>query len=287
MSCSNRMRTFVIALVGVVLMLSAPEPAEAQRDFEPLFDKFAVTAELSWVGMKTSIGLYEDELGVGGVLNFEDDLDLGGQQTIPSLDFEWQIAKRHRLAVRWQDLSRDSNAQALTDIEWGDEVIPIDADITLAFDTTQFFIDYTYYPWVKERWAAGFGIGLRFMDLKTTLAWRLDSGDVEEGTQEADVTAPLPYLYFDYRRLLSDHWRMNLGVGWLDITIGDISGGQWIGKAGIEYLIGRHWAVGGAVNFATIDAEAKNIKDDLDLVNLRATIDMDIWDLSIFGRIRF
>jgi len=283
---STRPRLFIFGFVcAAVLAVSAP--AEAQRDFEPLFDKFNVTAELSWVGMKTSIGLYEDELDLGGVLNFEDDLDLGDQQTVPSLDFEWQIAKRHRLAVRWQDLSRDSNAQTLTDIEWGDEVIPINADITLAFDTTQLFIDYTYYPWVKERWAAGFGIGLRFMDLKTTLAWHLDSGVVEEGTQEADVTAPLPYLYFEYRRLLSDHWRMNLGVGWLDVTIGDISGGQWIGRAGIEYLLGRRWAVGGAVNFATIDAEAKNIQGDLELVNLRATIDMDIWDLSFFGRIRF
>ena len=80
---------------------------------------------------------------------------------------------------------------------------------------------------------------------------------------------------------------MILGVGVLDITLGDISGSQYIGRAGFEYLIGNRWSVGGAVNIATIDVEAKNIKDDEDLVNLRATIDMDIWDFSIFGRVRF
>ena len=59
----------------------------------------------------------------------------------------------------------------MTEIEWGDETIPIDASVTLAFDITQAFIDYTYYPWVKDRWAFGFGLGLRWMDIQATLAW--------------------------------------------------------------------------------------------------------------------
>ena len=283
----NRLRLCILGFVFFALIVVASAPAEAQRSYEPLFDKFSFKAELSWVGRSTSIGLYEDDLDLGGVLNFEDDLNLGSGQAIPSLDFEWQIGKRHKLAGRWQDMSRDSSAQALTDIEWGDETIPVNADISLSFDTTQFFIDYTYYPWVKERWALGFGLGLRWMDLSTTLAWRLDTGAVEEGTQDADVSAPLPYLYIEYRRLLSEHWRMILGAGVLDLTIGDISGSQYIGRAGFEYLIGKRWAVGVAANIATVDVEAKNIKDDEDLVNLRATIDMDIWDISLVGRVRF
>jgi len=287
MSDFGRPRSLLLAIVICALVLAVSAPAEAQRSYEPLFDKFSFKAELSWVGRTTSIGLYEDELDLGGVLNFEDDLNLGSGQAIPSLDFEWQIGKRHRLAGRWQDMSRDSSAQALTDIEWGDETIPIDAEISLAFETTQFFIDYTYYPWVKERWALGVGIGFRWLDLSTTLAWRLESGNVEGGTQDLGVSAPLPYIYFEYRRLLTEHWRMILGAGVLDLTIGDISGSQYIGRAGFEYLIGKRWSVGGAANIATTDVEAKNIKDDDDLVNLRATIDMDIWDLSIFGRVRF
>ncbi len=285
--CSySRPRSFILGFVCVALVLAVSAPAEAQRAYEPLFDKFNFKAELSAVGMKTSVGLFSVELDQGATLNFEDDLNLGDRETIPSLDFEWQIGKRHRLAGRWQALNRDSNAQALTDIDWGDETIPINADITLAFDLSQFFIDYTYYPWVKERWALGFGIGLRWMDISSTLAWTLDTGQVEEGRQNADVTAPLPYLYFEYRRLLTENWRMILGAGWLDITIGDISGSQYIGRAGIEYLIGKRWSVGGAFNMANVDVSADNIDDDgLGTLNLK--IDMDIWDISLFGRVRF
>lgn len=283
----NRPRSYVFGLIFTALLLTMAAPAEAQRSFEPLFDKFSFKAELSWVGMGTSVGLYDDELDLGGTLNFQNDLNLGDRETTPSLDFEWQIAKRHRLAGRYQGISNGSNAQALTDIEWGDETIPIDANISLAFDVTQFFIDYTYYPWVKERWALGFGIGLRWMDLSTTLAWTLDTGVVEEGRTNADVTAPLPYLYVEYRMLLTEKWRMILGAGILDLTIGDVSGSQYIARAGFEYLLGKRWAVGGAFNYAAIDVEAKNVTGDLEVANFRMTIDMDIWDLSLFGRVRF
>lgn len=283
----HRPRSIVLGFVCVALVTAVSAPAEAQRSYEPLFDKFNFKGELSWIGRTTEIGLYHEELDVGGMLNFEDDLNLGNRQAIPSLDFEWQIAKRHRLAARFQDMSRDSSAQALTDIEWGDEVIPIDANINLAFETTQLFIDYTFYPWVKERWAVGFGLGLRWLDLSTTLAWKLESGGVEEGTQDAGVSAPLPYLYFEYRRLLSDSWRMILGLGWLEVTVGDVSGGQYIGRAGFEYLLGKRWSVGAGVNLANVNASADDIKDDDGLGTLNMDIKMDIWDLSLFGRVRF
>ncbi len=101
------------------------------------------------------------------------------------------------------------------------------------------------------------------------------------------MAAPLPYLNVEYRRLLSEHWRMILTGGWLGITIGDISGSQWVGRAGIEYLIGKRWSVGGSFNIATIYIEADDIGGERRHRTLNLSVDMDIWDFSIFGRVRF
>ena len=282
---SFRSRSPVLLSLIAVVFLAAATPAEAQRDFEPLFDKFSLKLEGSWIGLKTEIGLDSETLGTGTTLNFEDDLGLSSTEAIPSIAFEWQIARKHRLAVRWQDFSRDSSAQALTEIQWGDEIIPVDANITLGFDIEQWFLDYTYYPWVKDKWAAGFGLGLRWLDLFTELRW--EEQTIGEGGDSVDASAPLPYLYFEYRRLFSERWRFIAGLGWLYVNIDGISGGQWIGKIGFEYLLGKRWAVGGGLNMATIDVDAENIQGDLELITLRATLDLDIWDLSIFGRVRF
>ncbi len=278
---------FVIGAVFVALVLAAAAPAEAQRDFEPLFDKFNFKLAGSWLALKTEIRL-DSSLGDGGgtTLNFEDDLDLGSGEIIPTLAFEWQIARKHKLGVRWQDIKRDSSAQALTEIEWGDETIPIDASVTLAFDITQAYIDYTYYPWVKERWAAGFGIGFRWMDIQTTLAWRGENID-EEGSSDVKASAPLPYLYFEYRRLFSEKWRFITGLGWLYVKIGDIEGGQLIGRAGIEYLVGKRWSFGGALNLSTINVDWEGLKDEENNSHLNGAIEMGINDFTVFARVRF
>ena len=267
---------------GIVILvaaaLAAATPAEAQRSFEPLFDKFSFRLEGSWVGLKTEIRLDSRTLGEGTTLSFEDDLDLGSNKTIPSFAFEWQIARKHRLGVRWQDVSRDSSAQALTEIQWGDETIPIDANITLAFDNTQTFIDYTYFPWVKDRWAAGFGIGFRVMDISATLAWEEEV--IGGGEDTAEGTAPLPYLYFEYRRLFSERWRFVTGLGWLYVKVGDIEGGQWIGRASIEYLLGKRWGFGAAVNLATIGVDWEGDE-------FLGRFESNINDISVFARVRF
>ena len=288
MSSRIRIQWPVVAVaIAAVTILTVATPAEAQRDFEPLFDKFNLKLEGSWVGLKTEIRLDSELLGEGTTLNFEDDLDLGPSKTIPTLAFEWQIAKKHKLGVRWQDITRDSTAQALTDIQWGDETIPINADISLGFDVTQAFIDYTYYPWVKDRWAAGFGLGLRWMDIQATLSYRGETDEDEvEGSSDVKGSAPLPYLYFEYRRLFSERWRFITGLGWLYISIDDVSGGQWIGKVGIEYLAGKRWAFGAAINVATIDVDWDAIKtEEVDVLNL--ALKMDIFDFSVFVRVRF
>jgi hypothetical protein len=279
-------KIFVIGAVFGALVFTAAAPAEAQRDFEPLFDKFNFKLEGSWVGLKTELRLDSDLTeGEGTTLNFEDDLSLGSNSTIPTLAFEWQIARKHKLGVRWQDISRDSSTQALTEIEWGDEIIPINADITLAFDITQAFIDYSYYPWVKDRWAAGFGLGLRWMDIQATLAYQDEENEIE-GSSDVKGSAPLPYLYFEYRRLFSDNWRFITGLGWLYIEIDDIKGGQWIARAGIEYLAGKRWSFGAAFNLSDIDIDWNAISTEEESI-LNLAFNMGINDFSIFARVRF
>ncbi|MCW8985963.1 MAG: hypothetical protein OQK55_11505 [Thermoanaerobaculales bacterium] len=281
---SGRCCLAIIVMLGSLAV--APKPAEAQREFEPLFDKFNFQVEGSWIDISTEIRLDSELLGRGTTLNFESELGLASSKTIPTLAFQWQIARKHRVGVRWQDISRSSNSQALTDIQWGDEVIPIDASIALGFDITQTFVDYAYYPWVKERWAAGFGLGFRWMSLQATLAWE-SSGVAGEGTSEAKGSGPLPYLYFEYRRLFSENWRFIAGLGWLQVKISDIDGGQRVGHVGIEYLAGKRWSFGVAGNLSSIDVDWKGLQTESGESLYTGAINMDINDVSVFARVRF
>ena len=275
------MRRIVSIFALLALAASAP-PASAQGVSEPLFDTFNFKFEASWVSTATTIRLDSEMLGEGTTLSFEDDLGLPDKEAVPSLSFEWQFSRRHRLGVRWQDIKRDSTTQVLEEIEWGGEIIPIEANVTLGFDIRTLSIDYTYFPWVKERWAAGFGLGFRVMDLKTTLT--VDNIELEE---QINGTAPLPYINFGYRRMLGERWRVKAEVGWLEVKIGDVKGGQYIGRLAGEYITSKRWGFGAALNYSNVDVDWANIDDPIDADTLNAKIDLDINDVSLYFRVRW
>jgi len=283
MTSHARSCLFVVLCFTVISGIALP--GSTQTRYEPLFDKFNFVVEGSWVAVDSEIRLDSPVLGRGTTIGLEGDLDLAADKTIPTLAFQWQIAKRHRVGVRWQNIDRSSSTQISEEIQWGDEIIPVNAEVKFNFDIVQTYVDYAYYPWVKEKWAGGFGLGFRWMDLKGELEWRGDSVD-EEGTAEAKGSGPLPYLYFEYRRVFDDRWRLLTGLGWLQVKIGDIDGGQWVGHVGMEYLLGNRWSFGAAVNYSTIDVDWAGIEiEEGNLVN--GSFTWDINDISVFARIRF
>jgi hypothetical protein len=123
------------------------------------------------------------------------------------------------------------------------------------------------------------------MDIQATLAWREENID-EEGSTDVKGTAPLPYLYFEYRRLFSDNWRFTTGLGWLYIEFDDVKGGQWIGRFQIEYLTDKRWGFGAAINIAQAGVDWTAIAtEEQDILDAR--VDLDINDFSVFFRVRF
>jgi len=276
------MRRFVVTTVALLTLVLSALPTAAQGVAEPLFDTFNFKFEASWVHTQTSIRLDSENLGEGTTLSFEDDLGLPDKESVPSLSFEWMVGRRHRLGVRWQDVNRDSSTQVLEEIEWGGEIIPIEADVTLGFDIRTLSIDYTYYPWVKERWAGGFGLGFRVMDLKTTLT--VEGFELEE---QIDGTVPLPYINFEYRRVFGERWRVKAQLGWLEVKIGDVKGGQYIGRLAGEYITSKRWGFGAAVNISEIDVDWKDVGDPIENDVLNARINLDINDFSLYFRVRW
>ena len=69
MQVRARRSSLVPVLVLSGLLIAAAGPAEAQRECEPLIDKFNFNGEISWVGLSTEIALFNQELETGGTLN--------------------------------------------------------------------------------------------------------------------------------------------------------------------------------------------------------------------------
>ena len=90
---------FVYGVVFVAMAFVSASPADAQREIEPLFDKFNFKLEGSWVALKTDIRLDSEVLGRGTTLSFEDDLDLDGNKTIPTVAANTPAASALQAAI--------------------------------------------------------------------------------------------------------------------------------------------------------------------------------------------
>ncbi len=76
-------------------------------------------------------------------------------------------------------------------------------------------------------------------------------------------------------------------AGWLEVKIGDVKGGQYIGRLAGEYITERRWGFGAAINFSNVDVDWDNIGASVEEGLLRAKIDLDINDFSLYFRVRW
>ena len=77
MSNRDGRAVLVLGFVTFALVFTVAAPAVAQRDYEPVLDKFNFKAEFSWVNLSTEIRLDSSLAERGATLTFEDDLGLG------------------------------------------------------------------------------------------------------------------------------------------------------------------------------------------------------------------
>lgn len=266
----------VAGCVGLLLAASAvPVPAQ---DFE-LYDTLSIALEGSWVGLGTTIRVDSKTLGKGTELDLESDLNLGDNKTIPSLSLEWRPWQRHRFGMFWKEVDRSSTAQALEEIRFEDEVIPVGAEVALGFDIAEYGVAYTYILRPRERSSFGFGGGLRVLELKTTLFARLEGQEVREWSSDAQVTGPLPFVGVEFRYMFSPRVRFQTDLGVFYVKIDDVEGAQALVRACIEHLTFDNVGFGFGIGGSTVRLEAE---DD----SWTGKANLDIFDVRVFVRIR-
>jgi len=269
-----------VVITASIVALLAPGTARAQQQEYRLFDTFSIALEGSWVVMDTIIRFDSRELGKGTELSFENDGGLASSKAIPTLSFEWQVGRRHRLGGWWMDLDRNSTQTILEEIKFGDEVFPVDAEVRFVFETAELALDYTYFLTLEERHAFGIGGGLRIV--KTTIGLAAVNLQI---TEEGDFTAPLPFIWLEYRFGISPKWRLISDLGVFYIEFGDYAGSQLVVDAFVEHLAHQRLSFGFGIRGSRVDVDVNSgspISDDF-----RGAAKMAIGSARLFVRVRF
>jgi hypothetical protein len=232
---------------------------------------FNVGAFFADQNMKTEFEVTVGEIDV--IVDFEDDLGLRDSQSVFRFAAFYEFNERHRLDLDIFDLSQNAVVTGTRDIEWGDTVFPISAELSTALDLTIYKAAYTYNLLRREKYKLGVTGGFYVADVALHLNL-LESDEEERG----DLTAPLPVLGFRGEYFISDRWRASASAEWFGVKINQYEGYLHDFLIGIDYRFGDHAAVGLGYNDVEIDVEATE-------EDLRADL---IWQYSGFiGYLRF
>ena len=153
-------KRYTLALVGGLVVALGSLPASA----DTLFGVYAGAG--SWEQS------YSGEVESGPTTaDFEDDLGLKASQQVARLTMFRNFKDRHQLDLDVFDLSQNSSKVLENEIEWGDSVFPISAEVGTALDLRIYKVAYSYYLWREPNFRLGATGGLYIADIGLRMRW--------------------------------------------------------------------------------------------------------------------
>lgn len=218
--------------------------------------------------------------GIGTEIDFEKELGLDSDLNLLTVGLEWLPLERHQFRVAYFRTGR-SGSESLLDreIEWGDQVYPVGAEISGEFTSTYIELDWTWWLFKGDRGGFGPTLGVMYLDLSAGLAAHFHIGSLDlRFSREASATAPIPSIGVEGRGAIL---RSLFVLGYVrflpDVTIGNISGDALQFNAALEWMPLEHAGLGVAYHGFGIDAE-------IDDSSYNGALNLDTDGFQLYGR---
>lgn len=271
-------RLFVFVLIWGFLIPSIGKADEWINSGEERF-YFAGGVFLPAIDTKTRID--NANLGIGDVIDLKDDLGLDDTQTTFYGSSYWRFFPRHRIGVGYFRFKDETIATVQRDLQIGDEIYPLGANVSSDFKFEIFPIHYSYSFIKREKVEFSGTIGLHWYQINFGLA-----GSTSLGNQDIDAEvsieekAPLPLLGLEFNYNFTHKWTAGIHGEVFSMDSGDFSGNLVNLSARTEYWLSNHLGTGLAVNFFRLDVDVKS--DDW-----RGAYKYKYWGPQIYLTVRF
>jgi len=246
-----------VGLVALLFLSCAGTPLAWADVGDPDSPWKRLTLKAGWYYpiQDTNVGLDgQGPLGLGTVINLEDDLSLDEDLSSYRIDAKWRFFDRHALNFSYFDLSRDSTTtlnKTITIPTTPPTVFPINASIDSLWDWKVYAASYTWSFLQTNKYEVGLDIGLYVADIALGIRTN-PNGLVSE--LEA-VTAPLPVLGLTGGYAFTQKLVLRSNVGGFYLAIDDFEGYVINFDLDLEYNAWKYMGFGIGYNFCTLDLD--------------------------------
>lgn len=234
----------------VIALVSAAANAQSEIPVHPaLTDKFYIGAGVFFPKTTTQAQLTSKATGIGASVDFEDTLDMERSKVVPSFFGRWRINNRWRVEAEYFEMNRSSERVIDRQIEWGDQVFPVNTQIESKFNFSDFRVSAGYSFFRTTDKELGVGLGLHMASYDVRLNTPTGGGDGE------DVLAPLPVLSVYGQFALTDRWAVGARLDRFSLKYDKFDGGLTALGLDLLYQPFRHVGFGLSYRSLFIRAE--------------------------------
>jgi len=236
------------------------QEAESQAEPEPnqLYQRFRIDVGAFASFFNTSLRADSEVLpGDGTEIDLEDDL---GFET-KKVDFRTtgyvRLGRRHRISFGYFGLSRNSNVVLDEEIEFGDEIFPVDAVVDADFKTSFALLGYSFSFLAHDKVEVGVGLGLAAMFTKTGIqvVGSVGDEDIDEIEERSSVTFPVATLGLNANWAPLSRMIVRGSIGGLYVKVSSITAAVGNAEVGAEYFFTRGVGVGAGIVYTKLGVE--------------------------------
>ena len=172
----------------------------------------------------------------------------------------WRFKPRHHLRFLYTDYSQTDGARIDKEIQWGDELIPVNSDVTgrLGFEIVELAYEYTVLTRPNYELAAS--LGVHYTALSAELIATLNSAGIGSRAVggEAPIDAPLPVVGLRGLWHLGKNVYLDAQVQYFSLTVNDIAGSLSNRRAALIWHPSTRWGVGVGYDAFEVDVRLKD-----------------------------
>jgi hypothetical protein len=248
---------FVLAALAGASTAAAQE-AENQPEPNQLYQRFRVEVGAFASFFNTNLRLNSEMLpGDGTEIDLEDDLGFDSKKFDFRAGGYLRLGKRHRILYGYFSLNRNSTKVLDEDIEFGDEIFPVDAVVEADFRTQFAGLGYSFSFLAREKVEVGVGLALNAMFTKTGISAVGTVGDdpINEVEERTSATFPTGSLGLDVNWAPLSRMIVRGRVGGLYVSVSTIKASVGDANVGVEYFFTRGVGVGAGYAYTKLRVE--------------------------------
>jgi hypothetical protein len=227
--------------------------------------------------------------GQGSDLDFESNLGLDDQLSLPWVSGYWRVGRRHNLEFEWARFDRNGAIGADRQFEIGDTIAEIGAQIDTQLDFDLFRLTYGYSVVRSDRADLQLQFGVHVAEISANLSLTGMLTIPGQGTIDTTIpvaesgqkTAPLPHFGASFAYAFTPKLAASFNFIGLELELDELDGRIIESGVNLEYAFSQRFSLAGGWRYFDVDVSDKKDPD------LNGAFEFRYTGPVVYGTVRF